>query len=227
VQFATCAKAKYLRITLKPFDAVRVTVPKGTTIKDAMYFVETKTEWILNAQKRIASQEKQYTIFTADTVFRTQNRQVTLLPWKLERFRAQLSKDALKIFFPQDIDLQTRQSQAIIREFIVASLRKEANDYLPARTEQLAAEHGFSFRGVTVKNVTSRWGSCSGINNINLNIHLMRLPQYLSDYVILHELTHTVHKNHGQVFWRSLNSITGGKAKQMAEEMKQYNAVRF
>jgi len=74
------------------------------------------------------------------------------------------------------------------------ALRKEAKDYLPQRTELLAAAHGFKYSGVTVKNISSRWGSCSSTNHINLNIHLVRLPEHLSDYVILHELTHTVHK---------------------------------
>ena len=227
VQFVTSVTAKYLRISLKPFGGIRVTVPKRTSTKEAMAFVETKKDWILQAQSRIASHEKRYTIFTPDIVFRTQNRQLQLLPWKSGQFRAQLSKDALKIFYPQETDLQSHQAQEIIREYIIETIRKEAKDYLPQRTEQLAAEYGFTIRGVTVKNVTSRWGSCSATNHINLNIHLVRLPQSLSDYVILHELTHTVHKNHGKLFWQSLNRITGGKAKRLAADMRQYNAERF
>ena len=227
VHFVTSATAKYIRISLRPFGGIRVTVPKRTSIKQAMAFVETKKDWILQAQSRIASHEKQYTVFTPDTVFRTRNRQVQLLPWKSAQFRAQLSKDALKIFYPQETDLRSDRAQEIIREYVIGTLRKEAKEYLPQRTEQLAAEYGFSYRGVTVKNVTSRWGSCSITNHINLNIHLVRLPQYLSDYVILHELTHTIHKNHGNLFWRSLNLITGGKAKRLAAEMKQYHAERF
>jgi len=227
VHFVMSATAKYIRISLKPFVGIRVTVPNGTSIKQAMVFVETKKDWILQEHLRIASQEKRYTIFTPDTVFRTQNRQVQLLPWKSGQFRAQLYRDTLKIFYPQETDLRSNQAQEIIREYIIGMIRKEAKEYLPQRTEQLATEHGFTYRGVTVKNVTSRWGSCSPVNHINLNIHLVRLPQQLSDYVILHELTHTVHKNHGKLFWQSLNLITGGKAKQLAAGMKQYHAEQF
>jgi predicted metal-dependent hydrolase len=227
VQFVPSATAKYLRISLKPFGGIRVTVPQRATIQQAKAFVETKKDWILQAQSRVATHEKQYTVFTPDTVFRTRNRQVQLHPWKSAQFRVQLSKDILKIFYPHEIDLQTNQAQEIIREYIIQTIRKEAKEYLPQRTEQLAAEHGFAYRGVTVKNVSSRWGSCSATDHINLNIHLVRLPQHLSDYVILHELTHTVHKNHGNFFWKYLDMITGGKAKQLAAEMRQHHARRF
>ena len=223
VHFVMGAKARYIRISLKPFGGIRVTVPKKASIQQAMAFVETKMEWILKTKSRIALQEKRRFVFTPDTVFSTQHRKLELLPWKSEKFRAQLYKDTLQIFYPQDTDLLSDEAQEIIRSHLILTLRKEAAEYLPQRTAQLAAEHGFTYRGVTVKNISSRWGSCSTVNHINLNIHLVRLPEHLSDYVILHELVHTVHKNHGEVFWKSLNVVTGEKAKQLAKEMKQHN----
>ena len=224
VQFVTGASAKYIRISLKPGGIVRVTVPKRASMKEAMAFVETKMDWILKAQSRMATHEKRSTVFTPDTVFSTRNRQLQLIPWKSEKFRSQLSKDTLKIFYPNEIDLQSSQVQEIIRNFIIMALRKEAKEYLPQRTAQLAEAHGLKFSGVTVKNISSRWGSCSATNHINLNIHLVRLPEHLSDYVILHELTHTIHKNHSERFWKQLDTITGGKAKQLAAEIKKYHA---
>jgi len=226
VQFVPSVSAKYIRISLKPFGGIRVTVPKGASMQMAMAFVETKKDWILQTKSRIA-QEERCTIFTPNTVFSTQKRQLQLLPWKSGQFRMQLSKDTLQIFYPHETNLRSEQAQEIIRDFIISTIRKEAKEYLPQRTEQLAATHGFTYRGVTVKNISSRWGSCSATNHINLNIHLVRLPEHLSDYVILHELTHTVHKNHGDLFWKHLNSITEGKAKQLAAGMRQYRADRF
>ena len=223
VQFVPNVTAKYIRISLKPSGMIRVTVPKRASMKEAMAFVETKMDWIIRAKSRIKTHEQRCTVFMPDTVFSTQSRQLQLIPWKSEQFRYQLSKDALKIFYPTDSDLPSDHVQEIIRAFIIRTLRKEAREYLPLRTEQLAAIHGFTYQGVAVKNVSSRWGSCSERNHINLNIHLVRLPEHLSDYVILHELTHTVHKNHSALFWNHLNTITGGKAKQLAAEMKKYH----
>jgi len=59
------------------------------------------------------------------------------------------------------------------------------------------------------------------VNNINLSIFLMNLPAHLIDYVIIHELVHTVHKNHGPSFWKLLDQHTGG-AKLLAAEMKKH-----
>jgi len=59
--------------------------------------------------------------------------------------------------------------------------RKEIHEYLPGRAATLAEQKGFIYREVAVKNMKTRWGSCSPDNNINLSLHLMRLPDHLVD----------------------------------------------
>ncbi len=102
-----------------------------------------------------------------------------------------------------------------------AELKQQALGYLPRRTLLLAEKHGFSFRRVSVRKSRTRWGSCSSVNNINLSIYLMRLPLHLIDYVILHELVHTIHKNHSPAFWSMLDGLTGN-AKELAKEIRRY-----
>ena len=89
----------------------------------------------------------------------------------------------------------------------VAELRKQAKAYLPGRLAELAAEHGFTYNQVRIKHNVSNWGSCSVKGNINLNLNLMRLPQDLQDYVMLHELCHLRHMNHGPKFHALLESV--------------------
>lgn len=86
-------------------------------------------------------------------------------------------------------------------------LRTEAKRFLPGRVRELALEHGFSYRSVSFRHQKSRWGSCSHRNTLSLNIELMRLPSELCDYIILHELTHTVHKHHQDAFWNHLERV--------------------
>ena len=95
------------------------------------------------------------------------------------------------------------------------------NKFLINRINELADKYGFIFNKVSIRNQKTRWGSCSIKNNISLNIQLMRLSNSLIDYVILHELVHTVVKNHSILFWNTLD-IYVDNAKKINKRLKQY-----
>ena len=82
----------------------------------------------------------------------------------------------------------------------VEELRKKAKSELPSRLAEFADRYGFKYNRVVIKNNATNWGSCSTKGNINLNLKLMKLPGVLQDYVLLHELTHLRHPDHGQAF---------------------------
>ena len=102
-----------------------------------------------------------------------------------------------------------------------AAWRKEAKKRLPVRLRELSVKFDLPYNKVIIKNNRSRWGSCSDRNNINLSLYLMRLPDQLIDYVLLHELVHTVHKNHSKKFWRHLEKLQPD-AKSLDRELKGY-----
>ena len=102
----------------------------------------------------------------------------------------------IDVSIPQSNAVEDAEVQNEIRRAIERAWRKEAKEYLPKRVSDLANIHKFEFNKVSVKNSKTRWGSCSFDNSINLSLHLMRLPDHLVDYVILHELVHTKIKNH-------------------------------
>jgi len=85
--------------------------------------------------------------------------------------------------------------------------RAEARKKLIHRLNELSRRYGFTYNRVFVRNQKTRWGSCSARNNISLNNKLLRLPQELIDYVILHELVHTRERNHSKNFWTELNKF--------------------
>jgi predicted metal-dependent hydrolase len=99
--------------------------------------------------------------------------------------------------------------------------RRRAGVILVARIEQLSQQHGFRYNRLFIKNQRTLWGSCSTMNNINLNANLIRLPQELQDYVILHELVHTRIKNHSAYFWQQLDRIVP-QAKTLRRRLRQY-----
>lgn len=75
-------------------------------------------------------------------------------------------------------------------------LRREAMVVLPSRVAELAVRTGLQYRSVTIRATRSKWGSCNGRNDLSLSLYLMTLPEHLRDFVILHELCHTVHHDH-------------------------------
>lgn len=82
-----------------------------------------------------------------------------------------------------------------------AALRQRAKDYLPGRVAHYAALMGLTPTGVKVTSAKTRFGSCSGKNSLCFSYLLMGYPDAAVDYVIVHELAHIVHKNHGAAFY--------------------------
>jgi len=100
----------------------------------------------------------------------------------------------------------------------------EAKKKIINRLDELARLHGFAYNRVYVRNLKSRWGSCSHKNNISLNLKLIALPEEVLDYVILHELVHTRVKNHGDDFWQELDRHSVD-ARALNLSLQQYNAM--
>ena len=100
--------------------------------------------------------------------------------------------------------------------------RKTARAKLVDRLDELSKKHDLPFNRVFVKNQKTRWGSCSEKNNINLNINLVRLPEELMDYAIMHELVHTKQMNHSRLFWNSLEKFVPC-ARNLGQKLQSYS----
>lgn len=100
--------------------------------------------------------------------------------------------------------------------------KAQAREKIIKRLNELAQLHGFSYNRVFIRSQKTKWGSCSGNQNINLNVKLIELPEEMMDYVILHELVHLEVKNHGPEFWARLNQYIDGNAKVINKELKKY-----
>lgn len=87
------------------------------------------------------------------------------------------------------------------RDYQKKQLAKKAREYLPYRLEYLAKLYGYSYEKCRLTHANTRWGSCSSNRTISLNIGLMKVPEVLRDYVIIHELAHLNHMDHSKAFW--------------------------
>lgn len=83
----------------------------------------------------------------------------------------------------------------------IAELVRRAKVDIPRRVACHAERVGITYGRVSIRKQVSRWGSCSSKGNLNFNCLLMLCPEDVRDYVVVHELCHRRHMNHGDAFW--------------------------
>lgn len=103
-------------------------------------------------------------------------------------------------------------------------LREQARSVLVPCVEKYAVLCGFEYGDIRIKNMTSRWGSCSGKKNLNFSMYLALLPSEYLEYVVAHELCHTREMNHSHRFWDLLEA-TYPDSKKVDRAMKKYQVV--
>ena len=138
-------------------------------------------------------------------------------------FYMTLKEGILHLACPEATDFGSESVQKVLHAMIRRALRHEALRVLPKQLAALAARHGFSYTGVTVRDMKTRWGSCSSERRISLALSLMVLPEHLIDYVLLHELCHTVEMNHGERFWQLMDRVTDGQTQALRRELRKHS----
>jgi predicted metal-dependent hydrolase len=221
VIFFRSHRAKRLNITIKPFVGVRVSVPQSVSFKKASALTENRISWIKTHLSKMQKEEGLLTVFHLDTKFQTRSHHLEMKFSDTEALQTLVRDNKIDVSIPHSHNIEDSKVQNAIRQAIELAWRKEAKMHLPGRVKVLAAAHKFEYKNVAIKNSKTRWGSCSFDNNINLSLHLMRLPDHLVDYVILHELAHTRVKNHSKDFWQLLD-IVSGDARKLDREVKGY-----
>jgi len=220
VLFVKSKKAKHIGISVKKDCIVRVAIPKNSSMKEALAFVELKKNLIISHLQKIKKQKKENTLINPSEVFKTKFHEITFVPEERENISMRFEESNATIYYPEAIKNEDPRLQKIFKQMIAEVFREEAKQFLPGRLDELAKKHGFKYNQLRIKNIKSRWGSCSSLNNINLSLHLMNLPYHLIDVVILHELCHLKYPNHGKEFHTLLENLCPN-IRQYEKEMKQ------
>lgn len=178
---------------------VKVTLPARVPYLVAEKFLLSRKEWVL--------QNLEPSTVILDGAYIGKNHRVTVIHKDVARPSSRLVGGEIRVTLPVGLDIQSSEAQRIISKACERALLQETQQLLIPRLKDLAYEHEFRVRSASVKRLRSRWGSCDSHQNVVLNSYLAQLPWPLIDYVLVHELAHTKHLNHGPLFWEAVAEV--------------------
>lgn len=163
-------------------------------------FLAQKADWVLRTQSKLkarAAQRPSHTFETGDSFLWLGGAfPLTLVPAQ----RPALQFDGLRFTLSQ-------KAQVNAKAYFETWYKEQARNYLQSRLMHFAHLHHFSYRGLRITSARTRWGSCNSKNELAFAWRLLMAPPEVVDYVVVHELAHTVHHNHGPKFWKLVGDI--------------------
>lgn len=220
VTVARNPRARRISVSVRPPGVVRLTLPAAVSMQDGLRFLGSKREWIAAARERIRLKTTPIVIATP---YSTRMHTLELRAADISVLRVRIADGRITVSHPHSLSCSDESVQAAIKKGIEEAWRIEAKELLPGRVAAIARRLGLRYNSVSVRNTVSKWGSCSARNDLSLSIHLMRLPDVLIDYIIIHELCHTVHKNHGPQFHALLDTLTDGEHQALRRQLRAYH----
>ncbi len=222
IEVERVARARNIRISVRK-GRVRVAYPWFSSRERALQFLDTKLDWV---RTTLEKQQRTETDRVIRPPFRTRQHELRVVPdEKATRATVRVTSDAITLRLPASTDIANADIQELINKGITEALRREACEFLPPMVEAASRRTGLSYGSITIRATRSKWGSCSSRNDLSLSVYLMLLPNHLIEYIIIHELCHTVHRNHSVAFHSLVDHHLGGREKELNRELKQYHPL--
>ncbi len=210
-------KARSMKIHLEAGEPIKVVYPRWSNRQQALSFLQQNISWIKRQTGYLQSLKKNNRTGCPESIY---------FPCLHKRWNVVRLKDPFNSkphCREQSGELILIGSESVEEcqwiGLLKAWMKRIAIECLQPMFVKLSAENGFEFSRVQWRCQKTRWGSCSHLASISLNIKLLFLPVSLVEYVMLHELCHTKYLNHGSAFWKLLEQVcpdARAKDKQLA-----------
>ncbi len=191
------ANARSIRLSITQTGVPRVTMPTWVPYRAGIAFARSKAAWITEQMPQQIVLSQGYVVGKAH--------HISFEAGTGNSVSTRLHGNQVRVLLPTGVSWRSDSAQTAAQSAAIRALKKEAKQILPNRLANLATTHGYKYRSVTIKQLSGRWGSCTAQGDITLNCYLMKLPWELIDYVLLHELAHTVVMAHGKPFWDQMS----------------------
>jgi hypothetical protein len=214
------SKRRSIGISVHPDSSVIVRVPYLTSYKTISRIVIEKYSWVLKHRDNYQKLENS----SANKLYITG--EIHLFHGNESVLRIEKSEKSSVRFYDNTIQLETEKTDdpAAIRRLLYKGYKNEALRYFPELMIKVLKEHEdqmFRPKGLIIRTMKRRWGSCSNKGIITLSTELIKLSDLYIVYVITHELCHLKHHNHGSQFYKLLSEVFP-EWKIVRKELKKY-----
>jgi predicted metal-dependent hydrolase len=188
-------RAKHVRLHITPTEGLVVVVPLRFDANRVPDLLDAKRNWI---DRKLATIERiEVDLALPETIgLKAIGETCYVDYWPTPSAGVSARENGSALILRGAVDDPTKCREALKRW-----LARQAKYTLVPWLERLSDAHDLPFRKVTVRGQKTRWGSCSSRKNISVNYQLLFLDPELVNCVLIHELCHTRHLNHGPKFW--------------------------
>ena len=217
---------KHINLKIKPPGIVLISMPVNADFKQAEKFIKEKKDWIKEHLELVKDKAPRKEFIDESTNFRTEKHTLKFHTHAKECVETRIRNSVINIYYYESWNIADDFVQKCIRKSIGMALKIEGREYLSQRIEYWSKKTELKYKSLTFVDVKSHWGMCMEDNRIKLNVHLIRLPKELIDYIILHELAHIKEKNHSSSFYALLGTLLPNH-RELSKEMKKYSPDRL
>lgn len=191
------SKRKTIALIVQLDGSLVVRAPLFARDEQIQAFIQEKADWIRARQAEAQAARPAVHTFAEGESFLYLGKAYPL----------RIVKGAKKALEFKDAFLLAESARPRARQLLEAWYKARAREVIPQRVMYFAALLGFSYTQIRIGSAKTRWGSCSTRGTLSFTWRLVMSPLPVLDYVILHELVHTVQPNHSQAFWARLGQV--------------------
>lgn len=195
-------RAKYIRIKLNNQGELSVTLPYRSSATQAHDFIQSKSAWIAKQLSKLPEPRNnripdQLNLALLDETWVVRNLDQEIIDQEANALYIEIDDEQAIINFSGN-----DQHVDVFNQLLAQWLKQKARIIFSNMLEALAEQHGFHYNRLSIRAQKTRWGSCSSRKNISLNCKLLFMPTEVVEYVMIHELCHTIQMNHSAKFWQ-------------------------
>lgn len=195
-------RARNVRLRVSVWQGLEIVVPRGYDVAEVPRLIKRQESWIRQALERAESQKRLLGPEPVWTLPEQIHFPIAGRAWRVTARPTSGRAVSVRETGPGQLLLSGAvTSERGCRAALGRWLMRQASEHLPLRLEVLSRQTGLRYRRTAIRRQRTRWGSCSHQRSISLNAKLLFLPVELVDYVLIHELCHTVEMNHSRRFW--------------------------